>query len=119
MRASGDARSGAVHPCARIVLSSVDLRLAIEATELGTAANRLVSADYFGAPKQAVQRGREFTADDKTGNTLVAIVTPGIAAKLWPGENPSPATRRVGPFGPPGRRRRAVSWRRGRQSSAR
>jgi putative ABC transport system permease protein len=49
---------------------------------------RLVSSDYFGVVRQPVQRGRAFTPADKAGNTLVAIITPGIAAKLWPGEDP-------------------------------
>jgi len=49
---------------------------------------RLVTSDYFSVLRQPVQRGRDFAADDKAGNTLVAIVTPGIAAKLWPGQDP-------------------------------
>ncbi|MFI5231897.1 MAG: ABC transporter permease [Gemmatimonadales bacterium] len=49
---------------------------------------RLVSSDYFSVLRQPVLRGRDFTPDDRAGNTLVAIVTPGIAAKLWPGEDP-------------------------------
>jgi len=49
---------------------------------------RLVSPDYFTVLRQPVIRGRAFTSADGAGAPLVAIVTPGIAEKLWPGENP-------------------------------
>ncbi|MGH7655869.1 MAG: ABC transporter permease [Gemmatimonadaceae bacterium] len=49
---------------------------------------RLVSSEYFSVLRQPVQRGRDFTPADKSGAPLVAIITPGIAAKLWPGEDP-------------------------------
>ncbi|MGH7618616.1 MAG: FtsX-like permease family protein, partial [Gemmatimonadaceae bacterium] len=49
---------------------------------------RLVSPDYFSVLRQPVLRGRSFTRADASGAEPVAIVTPGIAKKLWPGENP-------------------------------
>ncbi len=49
---------------------------------------RMVSAGYFGVLHQSVQRGRDFLPSDNAGNGLVAIITPGIAAKLWPGQDP-------------------------------
>jgi hypothetical protein len=49
---------------------------------------RVVSADYFGVMQQPVLRGRSFTSADVEGSTAVAIITPGIATLLWPGENP-------------------------------
>jgi predicted permease len=49
---------------------------------------RLVSPDYFTVLRQPVLRGRSFTAADRDGGEQVAIITPGIAEKLWPGEDP-------------------------------
>jgi predicted permease len=49
---------------------------------------RVVSPDYFTVLKQPLLRGRPFTAADRAGAPGVAIITPGIAEKLWPGEDP-------------------------------
>jgi putative ABC transport system permease protein len=49
---------------------------------------RLVSPEYFVVLRQPVLQGRFFTPADRVGSPLVAIVTPGIAEKLWPGQNP-------------------------------
>jgi predicted permease len=54
----------------------------------GMAGFRLVSTDYFSVMQQPVLRGRSFTPADVQGATAVAIITPGIASLLWPGENP-------------------------------
>jgi predicted permease len=49
---------------------------------------RMVSPDYFTVLRQPVLRGRAFTAADRDGVEQVAIITPGIAENLWPGEDP-------------------------------
>ena len=49
---------------------------------------RLVSPEYFSVLKQPVLSGRAFASSDRAGSAGVAIVTPGIAAKLWPGQSP-------------------------------
>jgi len=49
---------------------------------------RVVSPDYFAVLRQPILRGRAFTANDRQGAPGVAIVTPGIAEKLWPGQDP-------------------------------
>jgi predicted permease len=49
---------------------------------------RVVTPEYFTVLRQPLLRGRTFTAADRPGAPGVAIVTPGIAEKLWPGEDP-------------------------------
>jgi len=49
---------------------------------------RVVTSDYFSVIRQPVLRGRAFTASDREGAPLVAVITPGIAEKLWPGLDP-------------------------------
>ena len=49
---------------------------------------RMVSPDYFDVLRQPVLRGRTFSDADRDGAQQVAIITPGIAEKLWPGEDP-------------------------------
>jgi predicted permease len=49
---------------------------------------RVVSADYFAVIRQPVLRGRGFAATDRKGATPVAVITPGLAEKLWPGQDP-------------------------------
>jgi len=49
---------------------------------------RVVSPNYFTVLRQPVLKGRSFTPADRSGAPLVAIVTPGIAEKLWPGQDP-------------------------------
>jgi len=48
---------------------------------------RVVTPDYFSVLKQPVLRGRAFTAADREGAPRVAIVTAGVAEKLWPGQD--------------------------------
>ena len=48
---------------------------------------RLVSPEYFSVLRQPLVRGRAFTPADREGSPLVAIVTTGIAERLWPGED--------------------------------
>jgi len=49
---------------------------------------RVVTPEYFGVLRQPVLRGRGFTSSDRAGSAPVAIVTPGIAERLWPGQDP-------------------------------
>jgi predicted permease len=49
---------------------------------------RVVSPEYFAVLRQPLVRGRAFTADDRPGAPGVAIITTGIAEKLWPGQDP-------------------------------
>jgi putative ABC transport system permease protein len=49
---------------------------------------RVVTPNYFSVLRQPMRRGRAFTAQDRPGSQPVAIVTPGIAEKLWPGQDP-------------------------------
>jgi predicted permease len=49
---------------------------------------RVVSWNYFSVLRQPVLRGRAFTEQDRAGSELVAIITPGIAERLWPGQDP-------------------------------
>jgi predicted permease len=49
---------------------------------------RMVSPGYFGVLRQPVLRGRTFTESDREGSPHVAIITTGIAERLWPGEDP-------------------------------
>ena len=49
---------------------------------------RVVTPGYFSVLRQSVVRGREFAEGDREGSPLVAVITPGIAEKLWPGQDP-------------------------------
>ncbi len=55
---------------------------------LALAGYRVVSADYFTVLRQRIVSGRGFSADDRAGRVPVAVVTPGVARALWPGEDP-------------------------------
>jgi predicted permease len=64
-----------------------------EQAEVDDAADRTFSAEFcgpecfrtFGIP---LLRGRGFTAADRDGAPLVAIVSESVARRLWPGQNP-------------------------------
>jgi putative ABC transport system permease protein len=47
-----------------------------------------VTPDYFRAMSIRVIRGRTFTAQDRMGAPLVAVISDGMAKKLWPGIDP-------------------------------
>jgi predicted permease len=49
---------------------------------------RIVTPEYFTVLRQPVLRGRSFTTADRAGSPPVTIITPGIAERLWPGEDP-------------------------------
>jgi putative ABC transport system permease protein len=48
----------------------------------------LVSDAYFATVRQPLIRGRDFTADDRVGAPMVAIVNEALARRFWPGEDP-------------------------------
>jgi putative ABC transport system permease protein len=48
---------------------------------------RVITPAYFSVMRQHVIAGREFSVDDRVGASGVAIISKGIADKLWPGEN--------------------------------
>jgi putative ABC transport system permease protein len=49
---------------------------------------RVITPEYFSVLRQPMVRGRAFTRDDRAGSPLVAVITPGIADRLWPGQDP-------------------------------
>ena len=54
--------------------------------------------NYFRTLEVALVRGRPFTADDRDGTPLVAIVSEDIAARTWPGEDPLGKRLKMGDF---------------------
>jgi putative ABC transport system permease protein len=48
---------------------------------------RLITPEYFSVVRQPVLSGRAFTSADRAGAEKVAIITSGLASKLWPGES--------------------------------
>ena len=48
---------------------------------------RVVSPRYFSVLRQPLLRGRAFVDADREGSPGVAIITQGIADKLWPGDD--------------------------------
>lgn len=52
------------------------------------AEKRIVSEDYFRALGVPLLRGRLFTAADREGAPMVAIVSQSLAEAAWPGEDP-------------------------------
>ncbi|HEY4133011.1 MAG TPA: ABC transporter permease [Gemmatimonadaceae bacterium] len=49
---------------------------------------RIVTPNYFDVLRQPIVRGRPLTDDDRADSPAVAVITPGIAERLWPGEDP-------------------------------
>jgi predicted permease len=47
-----------------------------------------VDAGYFSTLNVEIQRGRAFTADDRTGSRRVVIVNQQFAKTYWPGQDP-------------------------------
>jgi predicted permease len=48
----------------------------------------VVSPDYFSTLQMPIVRGRPFSAQDRTGAPLVAIVNERFAEDAWPGQDP-------------------------------
>ncbi len=49
---------------------------------------RVVSPDYFSTLRVPLMMGRDFTAQDRQGTELVAVVDTVLARQYWPGKNP-------------------------------
>jgi putative ABC transport system permease protein len=58
------------------------------AVEVRSAAERLITPDYFAALRIAAVAGRGLHGGDTTGAPLVALVSAGLAAEFWPGRDP-------------------------------
>ena len=54
----------------------------------GYAAYRVASADYFGAMKIPLLRGRKFGNADTVNSPHVAVISQSLAHKYWPNEDP-------------------------------
>jgi putative ABC transport system permease protein len=57
----------------------------------------VVSPDYFTTLSIPIRRGRAFTAQDRAGAPLVAMVSERFARTLWPGRDPIGRQFPVGP----------------------
>ena len=57
-------------------------------TETPTANYRFIGPDYFKTIGMPLTRGRSFTAAERGGATLPAIITERTAAVVWPGMDP-------------------------------
>jgi len=55
---------------------------------LGTILRMSTSPGYFDTLHMPIVRGRDFTAADRDGSPLVAIVNQRFVARAWPGEDP-------------------------------
>jgi predicted permease len=53
-----------------------------------TPAFRVCRPAYFGTMNIPVLRGRDFTAQDREGDPLVAIINEHLASRQWPGADP-------------------------------
>jgi putative ABC transport system permease protein len=60
----------------------------LDPTNLVDAQLQIVSPGYLSTVRIPFETGRDFTAEDTRGKTLVAIVNQTLARTLWPGENP-------------------------------
>ena len=77
--------------------------IAEEASERGrdlVAAKPAVSPDYFSVMGMPIVRGRAFTNADIDGAPGVAVITDGLARRLWPGRDPIGRRLKLG-FGSP------------------
>jgi predicted permease len=48
---------------------------------------QIISPSYFSTVRIPLKAGRDFTADDRRGKTLVVIVNQTLARTMWPGQN--------------------------------
>jgi predicted permease len=55
-----------------------------------------IHPDYFQTFDIPIVRGRGFTAADREGAALVAIVSEDVAARTWPGQNPVGRRLKIG-----------------------
>jgi putative ABC transport system permease protein len=66
----------------------IDRRVLKTIAESPSARPENVTPDYFRAMSIRVLRGRGFTEQDRMGAPLVAVISEGMAKKLWPGVDP-------------------------------
>jgi putative ABC transport system permease protein len=66
----------------------IDGRVLKTIAESPSARPENVTPDYFRAMSIRVIRGRGFTEQDRMGAPLVAVISDGMAKKLWPGVDP-------------------------------
>ena len=75
----------------------------VSATEQGPAfQHQLVSDGFFDTLRIPILRGRAFTADDRLGRDMVAIVDERAARRFWPGGDPIGKRVKLGAVGAPG-----------------
>src|SRR5947199_172620 len=61
----------------------------------------VISPDYFTTFRIPLRRGRGFTAEDRAGAPLVAVINRATADQLWPGQDPIGRQLTIGgPRGP-------------------
>ena len=66
----------------------IDGRVVKTIAESPTARPENVTPDYFRAMSIKLVHGRLFTEQDRMGAPLVAVISEGMAKKLWPGVDP-------------------------------
>ncbi len=66
----------------------LDGRVLKSISESPSARPEHVTPDYFRAMRIRLLRGRGFTAQDRLGAPPVAVISDGMAKKLWPGVDP-------------------------------
>ena len=59
----------------------------------------VISPNYFSTFRIPIRRGRGFTAQDRAGAPLVAVINRATADQLWPGQDPIGRQLTIG-FGP-------------------
>src|SRR5438093_1160820 len=61
----------------------------------------VISPDYFTTFRIPIRRGRRFTAQDRAGAPLVAVINRASADQLWPGQDPIGRRLTIGGPGQP------------------
>lgn len=59
-----------------------------DARNVSSTLYQMVTPDYFHVLGIPLLRGRDFTAQDRDGTALVAIIDETMAQRFWPGEDP-------------------------------
>jgi putative ABC transport system permease protein len=77
--------------------------VAFDVSNLIDASLRVVSPGYLSTSKVPLKRGRDFTAQDTRGKTLVVLVNETLARAMWPGQNPIGKRFACCEMGPKGR----------------
>ncbi|HEY2905025.1 MAG TPA: ADOP family duplicated permease [Vicinamibacterales bacterium] len=69
--------------------------------KLGRFNQQWATPDFFRAMDTRIVRGRAFTADDRAGTPLVAVISESMARRIWPGRDAIGECMRVGDDGQP------------------